>query len=90
MTAICLHCIVKGRVQGVFYRRNTAIEAEKLDVTGWVRNVQNGDVEVLICGEQAAVESLKAWLSRGPDRAEVTEVITKEMPFEHHRNFEIL
>lgn len=89
MTAICLHCIVKGRVQGVFYRRHTAMQAEKLGLTGWVRNLPDGDVEVLICGEAAALESLRDWLWQGPDRAQVTEVQVKAMPFEYHASFEV-
>lgn len=89
MAAICLHCIVKGRVQGVFYRRHTAMQAEKLGVTGWVRNVPNGDVEVLICGVPEAVESLREWLWEGPEIAQVTEVRTREIPFEHHASFEV-
>ncbi|MBF0549617.1 MAG: acylphosphatase [Deltaproteobacteria bacterium] len=68
------HAIVKGWVQGVFFRAKTSEEAFRLGVTGWVRNLNNGDVEAVIEGEIKAVEALVAWLHRGPSRAQVTDV----------------
>jgi acylphosphatase len=70
----CLRCIVRGRVQGVFFRASTQREAERLGVTGYAINLRDGSVEVLACGEEAAVEQLKAWLRAGPPSANVTAV----------------
>lgn len=71
---LCLRCIVSGRVQGVFYRASTRHEAERLGITGYVRNLGDGSVEVLACGKKSAVEELCAWLAKGPQHARVSNV----------------
>jgi acylphosphatase len=71
---LCLRCIVSGHVQGVFYRASTRHEAERRGVTGYARNLADGSVEVLACGEKGAVEALCAWLANGPSQADVTNV----------------
>ncbi len=63
---VCYRCRVTGRVQGVFFRASTQREAQKLGVTGHAHNLADGSVEVLACGEPAAVEQLKEWLWQGP------------------------
>jgi len=68
------HLIVTGRVQGVFFRHNTNKEANRLGLTGWVRNLPSGDVEVIAEGEKAVVEELIAWCHRGPSMARVDNV----------------
>jgi len=55
---IACRCRVSGRVQGVFYRASTRAQAQVLGVTGYARNLPDGSVEVLACGERAAVDSL--------------------------------
>lgn len=74
MADICMHAVVSGRVQGVWFRRATQEEAKRSHLTGWVRNLSNGDVEVLAVGEEHAVRQLEAWLSQGPELASVAEV----------------
>ena len=54
-----MRCIVTGRVQGVFFRASTEREAQQLGITGYARNMSDGSVEVLACGEASAVEELK-------------------------------
>ena len=71
---ICKKCIIRGHVQGVFYRATTQQQAGILHIKGHARNLPNGDVEVLMCGEAAAVEKLANWLWQGPEYAEVNEV----------------
>jgi acylphosphatase len=61
-------------VQGVFYRASTRQRAELLGVTGYARNLADGRVEVLACGEPAGVEALCSWLREGPPAACVTDV----------------
>ena len=70
----CRKCVVAGRVQGVYYRGATQQRARELGVTGHARNLPDGRVEVLACGEPAAVEALCEWLWQGPPHAQVTEV----------------
>lgn len=79
MARICLHGYVSGKVQGVYYRQSTENEAERLDLDGWVRNLADGRVEVLIEGEEEPVRELAAWLEQGPEAAEVTGVELEEL-----------
>ena len=70
----CRRCYVSGRVQGVFYRASTREQARRLGVTGYARNLTDGRVEVLACGDDAAVQSLCDWLRTGPPAARVSEL----------------
>lgn len=79
-----VHLIVKGRVQGVSYRATAKDEADRLSITGWVRNTPEGHVEITATGADAALKAFTAWCHRGPAHAHVTELITeplKETPF---------
>jgi acylphosphatase len=89
MNKICLHCYVSGRVQGVFYRSTAQKKAKELNLTGWTHNLSDGRVEVLICGEKDAVETMREWLWDGPSAADVTEVDATEIPWESHSHFEV-
>jgi acylphosphatase len=70
--------LVLGKVQGVFFRHSARLEANRLTVRGFARNLPDGSVEVIARGGAAAVEELRAWLQRGPAQARVDEV--REMP----------
>jgi acylphosphatase len=73
--------IVRGRVQGVWFRQSTADEAHVLGVAGWVRNRPDGSVEAVFEGSPAAVERALDYVRTGPPRAEVTSVdVTREEP----------
>lgn len=79
-----LHLLVKGRVQGVSYRVSAKEEADRLSITGWIRNTSQGDVEITATGSDAALKAFTAWCRRGPAYAHVTELITEpltETPF---------
>ena len=69
-----LHAIVSGCVQGVNFRYHTVLEAQRLALVGYVRNLPNGDVEVVAEGEREALERLLHFLHRGPSHARVTQV----------------
>jgi acylphosphatase len=71
---IAKRCLVSGKVQGVFYRASTAERARALGLTGYAKNLADGRVEVLACGEQAAVQELMDWLWQGPAAAKVQAV----------------
>ncbi len=67
------HVFITGRVQGVFFRLETKRNADKHDVTGWVRNLQDGRVEAMFEGEKDAVEKLITFCKHGPFGAKVTD-----------------
>jgi len=69
-----LHLRIQGRVQGVFYRTHTEKKAQSLHLTGWVRNSDDGSVEIVTEGEETALQELKTWCQTGSPNAEVTSV----------------
>ncbi len=72
--AVTRRFTVRGRVQGVFFRESTRRVAESLGITGHAINLADGDVEVLACGEPAALDKLAEYLADGPTMAVVTGV----------------
>lgn len=74
MTDVCQRLVIRGRVQGVGFRYWTAREAEKRDLSGWVRNLPDGTVEALVSGSAAAVRDMIAACERGPRLANVDSV----------------
>ena len=72
-----VHVYVSGRVQGVFFRAETADLARALNVTGWVRNLSDGGVEALFEGEKENVEKLVDFCRRGPPGAYVRNLDVK-------------
>ena len=74
MKNIRIHLIIEGRVQGVWFRDSTRNEALHLGVFGWVRNLPNGNVEVLAEGPEDKVKKLVQWCHNGPPAASVTRV----------------
>ncbi len=69
-----VHVFINGRVQGVFFRQKTKREAERLGVTGWIRNLPNSSVEAVFEGEETAVKALEEYCHRVPSSAIVTDV----------------
>jgi len=84
------HIFVSGRVQGIFFRENTKKKAQKLRITGWVRNLPDGRVEAVLEGEKDKIEELVNWARKGPGFAKVDglEVMPEECQGEFD-NFEI-
>lgn len=76
---MCRRFIVSGRVQGVFYRASTRERALRLGLTGYARNLPDGRVEVLACGEEQALAELADWLWQGPRQAQVSAVVAGEV-----------
>ena len=77
-----IHAIVQGKVQGVFFRDHTSKEAQRLGLTGWVRNRADGSVEAVISGEADKVGQLVSWLHTGSPRSEVDNIHTEEWDVE--------
>jgi acylphosphatase len=69
---------IHGLVQGVGYRESMRCEAEKLEVSGWVRNRRDGSVEALICGPDDAIAAIIAWARTGPRFSRVEHVLVEE------------
>ena len=80
-SAIRRRVVVRGLVQGVFFRDSSRAQARRHRVTGWVTNRADGAVEAVFEGDEAAVDAMVAWMHRGPDSAVVTGVeVTDETP----------
>jgi acylphosphatase len=81
--ALTRRLVIRGRVQGVFFRESMRLEAQRLGVRGWVRNRRDGSVEAVVQGPAPAVEAMLAWARRGPDDARVSgvEVLPAEGDF---------
>ena len=71
------HVLIKGRVQGVFFRAETRSQACRLGIVGWVRNRWDGRVEALFEGEEKAVQKMIAWCYKGPPAAIIEDVEIK-------------
>ena len=90
MSARRVHLRITGLVQGVSYRASTRDTALTLGVRGWVRNLANGDVEVLAEAEAPVVERFITWCRRGPEEARVTDVqIAESTASEPLNGFEV-
>ena len=76
---------VRGRVQGVWFRESMRLEAERLGVTGWVRNLMDGSVEAVVQGSADAVDAITRWAHRGPDSARVDGVEVSEASGDYAR-----
>ena len=77
---ICKKCLVGGRVQGVFYRATAARRAGELGISGHARNLADGRVEVLACGDSQVVEAFVSWLWIGSSACKVTSVEATDAP----------
>ena len=86
----CIRYFIAGKVQGVWYRANAQKQAQQLGITGWVRNQDDGRVEVLACGTNEQLDQLRTWLWQGPERARVNAVTAVEAAYQEHSDFQIL
>lgn len=76
-----VHIVIYGRVQGVFFRALTQEKAAELGLTGWVRNREDGTVEVVAEGGKDKLDELVKWCRTGPPDARVTEVEVRSEPY---------
>jgi acylphosphatase len=89
MAATCRRFLVSGRVQGVFYRASSCDAARALGLNGWVRNLADGRVELMACGEPAQLDALAAWLWEGPPHAKVERVTAHDEPAASFDGFDV-
>lgn len=69
-----IHLIIKGEVQGVFFRATAKDMADEIGVTGWVKNTNEGNVEIVANGSNDQLQKFMDWCKLGPRRANVTDV----------------
>lgn len=82
--------IIKGKVQGVYFRARSKEVADKAGITGWVRNTIDGHVEAMASGTAAQLDLFISWCRRGPQRAVVADLIIMDEPETHFEGFRIL
>lgn len=87
---MAINIIIKGRVQGVYYRVSAKEAAGKLGITGWVKNTPDGNVEALAQGSDEAIDKFIDWCKQGPQRAIVKEVVVSNAENEALNSFEVL
>ena len=84
-----VHLDISGVVQGVFFRQSTRQKAIQLGIRGWVRNSDDGTVEVVAEGEDEKLEEFIEWCNHGPSGAFVTAVKIRETQPSQFKNFEV-
>jgi acylphosphatase len=85
-----IHLLIKGNVQGVFYRATAKKIADKLKITGWIKNTKDGNVEAIVTGDEAQLQQFINWCKTGPEKANVTDVIITFQPETFFTHFEIV
>jgi acylphosphatase len=85
-----VHLIIKGKVQGVFYRATARDVAEEIGVTGWVKNADEGHVEAVASGSDEQLQQFIDWCKQGPPKAIVTGVEVSYLPDDKFENFRIV
>ena len=80
---------VSGKVQGVYFRASSQQMAIEYGLSGYAHNLADGEVELLLCGDQENVDRMLDWLNDGPPQAEVTKVSAKQVPWQDHNHFSI-
>ena len=86
----CVHLIVSGRVQGVFFRPNVRNKAVELGLHGYAKNLPDGNVEVVAQGDEKKVNELVDFIKKGPGVASVTGIQVKHKEPENFKSFEII
>lgn len=84
-----IHCYVSGRVQGVCFRMETREQAMLHGLTGWVRNLADGRVEVFACGDKEKLDHLYEWLKVGPEMARVLDVDIEVLKYQEFDRFSV-
>ena len=85
-----IYLLIKGNVQGVFYRATAKQIANEFGVTGWIKNTNEGDVEVTASGNEQQLEKFVNWCKKGPDKAAVEEVVVTQKEETTFKGFNIV
>ena len=82
--------LVKGKVQGVFFRQSTREKATELGLTGEVKNLDDGSVFIIATGLPDQLDVLAQWCEQGPARAKVIHVHVENIPLQEFKSFNIV
>ena len=82
--------IIKGKVQGVFYRATAKDVADLTGVKGWVRNLPDDSVEITATAPEGTLQKFISWCKQGPPKARVDDVIVKELDLQEFSNFKVI
>ena len=85
-----LHLLIKGKVQGVFYRASAKEMANKLKLNGWIKNTTEGNVEATVNGSEESIEQFIDWCRKGLKNANVTDVLITPKPDDGLTGFQII
>ena len=85
-----IRLIIKGKVQGVYFRASAKKTADQLNIGGWVKNLPDRNVEIKATSSKEVLEKFIAWCKRGPSRAIVNEVVIEEQTPESFSGFQII
>jgi acylphosphatase len=84
-----IHLLIRGRVQGVFYRASARDKARALGLTGWVKNLEDGSVEAMASGDAEVLKEFGQWCKTGPSGAAVSDVTVTNVAEEKFEGFSI-
>jgi len=84
-----IHILIRGKVQGVFFRATAKDVADKLGAKGWIKNTDAGDVEAMVSGTTKQLEAFLTWSHQGPPRAQVTKVESTDVEETVFTSFQI-
>ena len=84
-----VHLIIKGKVQGVFYRATAKNLAEEIGLCGWIKNIAEGNVEAAVTGTEMQLQHFIKWCKIGPSGSKVVEVIVTDVGEEQFDKFRI-
>ena len=82
--------IIKGKVQGVFYRATAKDIADELGIKGWIKNLPDKNVEVTATASEDSLQKFIDWCKQGPPKARVDDVIIHEPDLQHFNDFRII
>ena len=78
---VCAYILLSGRVQGVAFRYYARNIANELEVRGWIKNLPNGKVELMVEGSKNSVKLMIEWCKKGPRMAEVEDIEVAWLPY---------
>ncbi|WP_070963364.1 acylphosphatase [Vibrio sonorensis] len=85
----CVKFIVSGKVQGVGFRYHTSYQGKNLNLTGYAKNLDNGDVEVMARGREENLKKLELWLLKGPQMSRVDSLQRDDVELQEFKDFNI-
>ena len=87
----CVHILIRGKVQGVFFRQALKVIAKNNNVLGWVRNLKDGHVEAVLEGDNKSINSVIEWIHIGPANSRVDHIEVNNEEFKNEFSiFEVL